>query len=227
MKGRGQLGSALLVLAIGIVAVGARADEPSKPRAGVVVTVADGMDNFVEAYLFEVAASVLRNDGYAVAPPHATSAQLEVVGSTAAACAADEACVAELARRVGAPTLLFVDVTPKEGEEIQLVVRGATVRIDGVSLSSPTEAEGSETAMGEPVQTQAERLTDTTPPCHFDVLHGGLSVSIRVDSGEAVSEFPFFVEPGDHAIEVTAAGREAYESRFSCEAGKRYRMAIR
>jgi hypothetical protein len=137
--------------------------------------------------------------------------------------------VAELARRLGAPTLLFVDARPIEGadEQIRLLVRGATVRFDGVSLSSETEADGSETAIGEPVQRQAERLTDTTPPCHLEVDARGIEVSVRVDDGVAVREFPLFVEPGSHGIRVTAPGRVDYEGRFTCDAGKRYRVSVR
>ncbi len=213
----------LLSLAL---AVSARADA-LQPRAAVVVSVADGMDGFVEAYLFEVAASILRSDGYEVAPPHATRAQLDGVGQTAAACSGDESCVADLARRLGAPTLLFIDAASVEGEEIRVTIRGATVRVDGVSLSTVTEEQGTETAMGEPVQTQAERLTDTTPPCHLVVEANAMEVTVRIDSGASVSDFPIFVEPGSHSIVVKAPRRADYEGRFTCEAGRRYQVGVR
>ncbi len=219
----------ILPLLVLLVAFGARADDGPKPRAAVVVTVGEGMDDFVEAYLFEVAASILRSDGYVVTPPHATRAQLESVGRTAGACAGEESCVAELARRLEAPTLLFIEATviEGEGEQISVQIRGATVRTDGVSLSSMTEEQGSETAMGQPVQTQAERLTDTTPPCHLLVQANGLDVTVALDSGPPISEFPIFVEPGAHTIVVESPRRADYRGRFSCEPGRRYRVGVR
>jgi hypothetical protein len=224
MMRRGFFAVALLSLTLALTA---RADDGPKPRAAVVVTVAEGIDGFVEAYLFEVAASILRSDGYEVAPPNATRAQLASVGRTAGACASDEGCVADLARRLGAPTLLFVEVSPVEGEEISVAIRGATVRTDGVSLATPTEEQGSETAMGQPVQSQAERLSDTTPPCHLVVEANGIPVSVQVDSGSLVTEFPIFVEPGSHSIVVKAERRADYQGRFTCEAGRRYRVGVR
>jgi hypothetical protein len=218
-----------VVLLASTLALTARADDAAKPRAAVVVTVAEGIDGFVEAYLFEVAASILRSDDYEVAPPHATRAQLAGVGQTAGACSNDEACVASLARRLGAPTLLFIEASAIEGEseEISVVIRGATVQTEGVSLSTPAEEQGSETAMGQPVQFQAERLTDTTPPCHLVVEANGIPVSVQVDSGAPITEFPIFVEPGSHSIVVKAERRADYQGRFTCEAGRRYRVGVR
>ncbi len=205
----------------------ARADDGTKPRSAVAISAAEGVDDFVEAYLFEVAASILRADGYDVAPANATAAHLEATGRTASACAADDTCVADLARTLGAPTVLFIDLTQAEGDQVAVSVRGVTVRVDGVSSSEPREATGTETAMGEPVQVAAERLTDTTAPCHFEVEASGIGVTVRVDGGAEITRFPFFVEPGGHSIVVSARRRAPHEGRFTCEAGKLYRVGVR
>ncbi|MBW2465149.1 MAG: hypothetical protein JRH11_26100 [Deltaproteobacteria bacterium] len=205
----------------------ARADDGGKPRSAIAISTAEGVDDFIAAYLFEVAASILRADGYDVAPANATAAHLDATGRTAAACATDDTCVADLARTLGAPTVLFIDVTRGEGAEVSVSVRGVTVRVDGVSSSEPREATGTETAMGEPIQVAAERLTDTTAPCHFEVEASGIGVTVQVDGGPEITRFPFFVEPGGHAIVVSARRRVPHEGRFTCEAGKLYRVGVR
>lgn len=205
----------------------ARADGGSAARSAIAISTAEGTDDFVEAYLFEVAAGILRADGYEVAPANATAAHLDATGRTASACAAEEACVADLARTLAAPTLLFIDVMQAEEGQVSVSVRGATVRVDGVSSSEPSTATGTETAMGEPVQVAAERLTDTTAPCHFEVEDSRLGVAVRVDGGAPITSFPFFVEPGEHSIQVSAPRRAPHEGRFSCDAGKLYRVGVR
>jgi len=219
--------AALLVVAS--IAGIAAAEEPAHPRAAVVIHAADGVDPFVEAYLFEVAATVLRSGGYRVAPPNATSDQLRHAGQRARSCADDDACVRAVAAALSSPTLVFVDVSAAEERQVAVVLSTVVVRSNGVQRSEPAEARGSETEMAERVQRAAADLATQEPPCHVEIApEGGLALRIRVgDSPAVAASSPLFVSAGTHEIQISAAGRSAWTGTFTCQAGRRYRIRAR
>jgi hypothetical protein len=228
-----RLSPAVLVLTLCaaatlLLAAEARADDPLLPRAAIVVAAAEGTDPFVTAYLSEVAAGVLREEGFDVAPPNASREELGRIGRGALECVADDACASAFARRVKAPTLLFIETTPIATERIRVAIATATVRFGAIERAEPTSVEGAEARMAEPVEAAARALAAVERPCQVELAAPeGLSIELAVGGSPPVSDLPVFLPAGEHALVLRARGRGDARATLTCVAGRRYRVRVR
>lgn len=222
------LGIALHLFACVVSPRAAGADEPLRPRAAVVLIAAEGIDRFVTAYLSEVAAGALREEGFDVAPPNASREELARMSEDGLACANDDVCVSSFASRLGAPTLLFVEVAPTTEEHVRVSIATVTVRFAHIERAEPVTAEGTEAHMAEPVQAAARALARVERPCHVELdAAPGLSVSLVLGSSPPIRTFPLFLSAGLHTLVLRAPARADQTASLTCEAGHRYRVRVR
>lgn len=223
---RWVLGACVLIASM--LAVGARAEDEGKPRAAVIVTADPNVDPFLRIYVFEVAAGVLRERGFEVAPPNAAAARLAQIGKTPAECAADDACLRDLALRVRAPTIILANVSPGGERLVVLKVFPSTVRSDGIDRATPLDASVPEVELAGRLRGALAPVADGPTPCQVEVdAPDGLRVTVSIDRAGPIERFPAFIAAGRRTVRIAAPGRAPWTGPLECEAGAVYNLRVR
>ena len=230
--------SALLWFAVSNIAVGAfaqdngtpphsaQAEEP-RPRAAVAVLASDDDDRFLEIYLSEVAANVLREAGYDVVSTAATRVRWQARGPE---CPQQETCLRGLSSELRTPTLILIEARPlphRRGLRISATARTIHVYSHRIDRLEPQTVDGTEQTVAEALQAYTTRLTELERPCEITVDHPAeLEVRAEVD-GRPVATLPLFIDPGTHELRIMSPRRTDWEGTLTCASGERWRARVR
>ncbi|MEM9192615.1 MAG: hypothetical protein AAGF12_25800 [Myxococcota bacterium] len=223
-RGKGSVAPALgLALLFGLslwFAAPAEAQITIRPRVAVAV---EADDSFIQVYLSEILARVLRANAFEVVPPVLTLHHLERLGG-GTGCVDRDPCIRSLAHDVAAPTLILVEARSLD-DGFALRVRVAVVSLQRIVRAPPVDATGTEAETAEQILATATEVAQRVPPCQITV---DASMDIDVQVGDqTVSDFPLFLDSGAHELTIRADGRQPATVAMECDGGHRYRLRVR
>ncbi|MGB0680360.1 MAG: hypothetical protein ACPGUV_11920 [Polyangiales bacterium] len=185
---------------------------------------------FLQVFTYEVAAGVLRQSGYKVAPRKVASDRLKQSRSAALDCAARDDCVRALATELRTPMLLFITLEPAKRRRVQLNAQGVVITTTRIERLPPVVARGKEKQVADQVRRAAAALAEQPAPCTLEVA-ARVAGHFRVDtaSSQPLSTAPLFLTPGKRHIWVQDKERKAppFEGELQCDSGRRYRMHVK
>jgi len=219
------LALALLGAGVSLDAPVARAEDAPRPRAAFAIAAPADVDPFIPAYIFQVGATVLHNEGFLVAPPNIAAERLRSAGNDVRACVADERCAERLARQLDVPVLVLAEATAARRRIVLHAV--AFTFIDGeIERVSELDATGGEQEIAARVRDFTAALTRAPHPCTVDV-RGPPGVNVDVAIAGVANGPPRFLRPGPREMVVRAHGRDPWRGTLRCEPGRRYRIHVR
>ena len=197
------------------------------PRAAVAVLAEDDDDRFLEIYLSEVAANVLREAGFYVVSTSATRVRWQARG---AECMEDDVCLRRLSLELRAPTLVLIQARPVPSRRrlrISAIARTIHVYNDRIERLDPETVDGTEQSVAEALAAYTTRLSRLERPCEVLFEHpADLEFSATIN-GQPIGRFPVFLQPGTHRLELTTPERPGWEGSLICASGERWRATVR
>lgn len=198
---------------------------PDRPVAAILVTGEAAGDRFVAAFLSAVLGEALAERGLGHRPPRASAERLLALGG-GAGCVADDVCARALARAVGTPLLVFVDV--RRAGRRRLAVRATLAVVDEAAVRRlPARlGEGRQDRVAARLAAHLDALDDLPLPCTVEVRGAAAGDAALTLDGAPAPAAPWFPPPGRHRVRAEAPPRPAATTAFTCRGGERLAVEV-